>query len=116
MPPFHNYESPFQLHCCGVNGYKDWLEFSYGNETGDVALGCCRDEDAENCYKGMANKDEGVANKTIYTQGCYQAIKDDLQGVTIALGVVTVILGLVQVSIYLCFQYERNSIHKKNDC
>lgn len=86
-----------QLQCCGVNGYKDWLNFTFGNGTGNVAMGCCI-EQTNNCYEGVAYETEETAKKTVYIQGCYQAVKDDLQNVVVALGVTTLILGLVQVS------------------
>lgn len=89
------------LECCGVAGYQDWKNFTFGSENGNVAEGCCK-EMTETCFLGMANKPEEVAEKTIYTQGCYERIKEDLTGVTLALGVTTVILGLVQLLSISC--------------
>lgn len=50
---------------------------------------------------GLANASEEIAAKFIYTQGCYQAIKEDVENVVVALGVTTLILGLIQVSFSL---------------
>lgn len=90
-----------KLQCCGVNGYKDWLNFTFGNGTGNVAMGCCI-EQTNNCYEGVAYETEETAKKTVYIQGCYQAVKDDLQNVVVALGVTTLILGLVQLASISC--------------
>lgn len=89
------------LECCGVASYKDWKDFSFGNVTGNVAEGCCK-EMTEGCGDGMANVPEETAKDTIFTQGCYERIKEDLTGVTLALGVTTVILGLVQLLSISC--------------
>lgn len=62
-----------------------------------MAMGCCLKQ-TDNCNQGVADKPVSEAEEVIYTQGCYQAIKDDLQSVVVALGVTTLILGLVQVS------------------
>ncbi|MDK2413156.1 hypothetical protein QHH03_29155, partial [Aphanizomenon sp. 202] len=63
--------------------------------------GCCLKQ-ADNCNQGVADKPVSEAEEVIYTQGCYQAIKDDLQSVVVALGVTTLILGLVQLASISC--------------
>lgn len=90
-----------ELHCCGIHGYQDWKNFTYGEGTGNVAMGCCLKQ-TDNCNQGVADKPVSEAEEVIYTQGCYQAIKDDLQSVVVALGVTTLILGLVQLASISC--------------
>jgi len=90
------------LECCGVNGYMDWKNYTYGiNNNNNVAMGCCKEE-SSGCNLGMADKSEEEAMKTIYTEGCYSAVKSDLKGVTIGLGIATVILALVQLLSISC--------------
>lgn len=89
------------LECCGVDGYTDWGNFTFGKGTGNVAEGCCK-EMVEGCNAGMALVPEEEAMKTIYTKGCYDRIKEDLQGVTVALGVTTIILGFIQLLSISC--------------
>jgi len=90
-----------ELECCGIENYMDWKNFTYGKETNDVAKGCCI-EQTEDCNKDMADKPMDEAEKVIYTQGCYNAVKEDMKGVTIGLGVATVVLALVQLLSISC--------------
>jgi len=101
-----------ELKCCGVESYKDWSEFTFGNGTGNVATGCCL-EMKDDCGAGVANLDIEEAQDKVYVRGCYPAIKDDLGGLTIGLGVISVILGLVQlISISCaCGLARKNSYH-----
>lgn len=50
----------------------------------------------------MATEPQVVAEQRIYTQGCFYAIKEDLQGAVIALGVVCLILAVVEVMAISC--------------
>ncbi|XP_042859216.1 tetraspanin-3-like [Penaeus japonicus] len=91
-----------ELHCCGVDGYQDWsLPEFYNSSDGSVAKGCCIKETI-GCNMGLANASEEIAAKFIYTQGCYQAIKEDVENVVVALGVTTLILGLIQLGSVSC--------------
>jgi len=101
-----------ELKCCGVESYADWSEFHFGNTTGDVATGCCL-KMVDGCGAGVANLSPEEAAEKVYTRGCYPAIKDDLGGLTIGLGVISVILGLVQlISISCaCGLARKNSYH-----
>lgn len=47
------------------------------------------------------NLPEAAAAQSIYTGGCYAAIKEDLKGVVVALCVVLFILAIVEVSVLL---------------
>lgn len=89
------------LECCGVNGYQDWKNYTFGRETGDVAMGCCI-KMTDSCNEGMALLPLDQVEDKIYTKGCYDRIKEDLQGITVALGVTTIILGLVQLLSISC--------------
>jgi len=89
------------FECCGINGFADWKNFTYGKETGNVAMGCCRKE-TEGCNVDMAGKTEEEAKKTIFTEGCYNAVVNDLKGVTIGLGVAVIVLALVQLLSISC--------------
>jgi len=90
-----------ELKCCGVESYEDWSEFSFGNTSGNVAEGCCL-EMSKGCGDGVANLPLEAAQEKVYVRGCYHAIKDDLGGLTIGLGVISVILGLVQLVSISC--------------
>lgn len=88
-----------ELKCCGVLNYTDWVEFK-GN---DVSKGCCLPDKVEpDCFKGKASLSLSEAQKYIYTDGCYNAIKEDLKGATIGLGVACLILGIVQIMSISC--------------
>lgn len=88
------------LKCCGVKSYQDWQNYTWSGGV-NVSDGCCK-EDAENCGTGMAVADEQTAAKNIYTRGCYEALKENLQGETIALGVVLFLMAIVQVMAITC--------------
>lgn len=92
------------LHCCGVNGYDDWKQYPYGQRgNGNVSRGCClEDDDSDTCFMGRNDLTESEAAKYIYTRGCFEALKEDLQGVTIGLGVVLFIMAIVQVLAVTC--------------
>lgn len=108
ISPWHNVKEYlnviilyFQLHCCGVENYTDWQSWPYG-KTGNVSRGCCKEDDSSNtCFMGKNTLPEDVAAKSIYTEGCYQAIKDDLKEEVVALCVVLFIMVIVQVSAWL---------------
>ncbi|XP_068206825.1 tetraspanin-3-like [Palaemon carinicauda] len=89
------------LKCCGVNNYTDWSSLPYGEKTGNVADGCCQVM-SEGCGVGVLNQPQSVIEDTIYTEGCYMAIKDDIQGVAIGLGVVCIALALLQLLSISC--------------
>lgn len=89
------------LKCCGVNNYTDWSDYPYGQRTGGVADGCCKVM-SEGCGNGIFNKPLSEIDQLIHTQGCYHAIKDDIQGVAIGLGVVCIALALVQLLSISC--------------
>nr|XP_045590730.1 tetraspanin-3-like [Procambarus clarkii] len=86
------------LECCGVSNYTDWNNVT---KHGDVTIGCCK-EQKDGCFDGMATAPQVVAEQRIYTQGCFYAIKEDLQGAVIALGVVCLILAVVEVMAISC--------------
>ncbi|KAK3858955.1 hypothetical protein Pcinc_034886 [Petrolisthes cinctipes] len=88
------------LECCGVSNYTDWNSYSYGT-SGNVADSCCR-EVVENCGFGQALLPAAQAGNFIYTKGCFNAIKEDLQGETIGLCVVLFIMAIVQVMAVTC--------------
>nr|XP_053644199.1 CD63 antigen-like [Cherax quadricarinatus] len=86
------------LKCCGVSNYTDWRELGQGN---DVTIGCCKNQTDE-CVIAMVTKPPLVATKTIYTEGCFYAIKEDIQSITIGLGVACLILAAVEVMSISC--------------
>lgn len=90
------------LQCCGVHNYTDWKDYKY-DETNpnSVADGCCKDMTPD-CGLGVLSKSTEEIEKLIFERGCYGAIKDDLQSVTIGLGVACIILALVQLLSISC--------------
>lgn len=88
------------LHCCGVSSYRDWANYT-AIGTGNVADGCCKQME-DDCGKGVLNESPEEIEDKIYTQGCYPAIKEDIQGVTIGLGVACIALALVQLLSISC--------------
>jgi len=90
-----------ELHCCGVESYKDWKNYTYGLG-GNVSRGCCIEDTSDDCFQNMNNLPEEEAKKYIYTEGCYYALKNDLKDETIGLGVVLFILAIVQVLAVTC--------------
>jgi len=71
------------LRCCGVEGPNDWQK-DYAQP---IPRSCCKDDST--CNPNTAGD--------IFEQGCYNAIVDSLKGVTVALGVTAIVLGIVQV-------------------
>lgn len=88
-----------------MKNYTDWKDFS---GDGNVSIGCCR-EQTDDCFVGMADLPMEEAVKHIYIEGCYYAIKADLQGATIGLGVACLILAIVQVSSKMFYVKEKKN-------
>lgn len=88
------------LHCCGVNNYTDWVDYQWSGGV-NVTDSCCIEEKLD-CGMNMAYVSEVVAVKTIYTQGCYYGMKEDLKDETIGLGVVLFLMAIVQVLSITC--------------
>lgn len=89
-----------ELKCCGVNNYTDWENYPYGEAHADsVADGCCI-ERVENC--GISVLEKPDFEDLIYTDGCFQAIKDDVKNAAIGLGVAVIILAVVQLLSISC--------------
>ncbi|XP_071949989.1 tetraspanin-7-like [Antedon mediterranea] len=71
-----------RLKCCGTNNYTDWIvdgtkwENMHGNTT--LPWSCCNEEvHLERCQKGEKNHtpiEIDVANKTMYSEGCYSKV------------------------------------------
>lgn len=90
------------LHCCGVENYTDWQSWPYG-QTGNVSRGCCKEDDGSGtCFMNKNTLPENEAAKSIYTKGCYQAMKDDLKEEVVALCVVLFIMVVIQVLAVTC--------------
>ncbi|KAL7639823.1 UNVERIFIED_CONTAM: hypothetical protein RMT77_009236 [Armadillidium vulgare] len=71
------------LQCCGVNSPADWgREISH-----DMPKSCCIDKG--DCTTSNPND--------IYQKGCYEAVESSLKGVTMALGITAIVLGIIQV-------------------
>lgn len=88
------------LHCCGVRNYTDWENYQYGQlHPNSVADGCCR-EFTKDC--GLNVLSFGDIQDKIYTQGCFRAIENDIEGLAIWLGVICIILALVQLLSISC--------------
>ena len=80
------------MHCCGVEGYKDWEKIL--NKTNTVTGGCCKpNTDAKTCFKDIPEDPSPV----IYTDGCFDVFIGWVEGLGIGLGVISIILGLIQV-------------------
>lgn len=89
------------LECCGVRNYTDWSNYTYAtNNPNSVGDGCCRDEITKDCGKGVLGQ-PNIEDK-IYTRGCYSAIKEDVEGLAIGLGVICIILAIVQLMAVSC--------------
>lgn len=64
-----------------------------------MSRGCCKeDDDTDTCFEGRNTESEAVASQYIYTDGCYEALKEDLKEEVVALCVVLFIMVVVQVS------------------
>ncbi|KAK7085985.1 Tetraspanin-9 [Halocaridina rubra] len=89
-----------ELKCCGVRNYTDWKNYSYGiDHPNSVSDGCCK-EQSEDCGKGILTNPN--IESLIYTEGCYFAIKDDIEGLAIGLGVIVIILAIIQLMSISC--------------
>lgn len=80
-------------HCCGIYGYKDWVDFNYGNGT-SVADGCCKNETV-GC--GVDLLENPNVEDLVYTSGCLAFLTRAFNSVCIGLGVITLILAGIQI-------------------
>ncbi|CAL4060780.1 unnamed protein product [Meganyctiphanes norvegica] len=81
------------LECCGVEGPEDWKNATHLDKL-SVADGCCKDmEDGcgHDYFNGPINPEE------IYTDGCYDVIKEQLLG--LGLGITGLILAAAGVQL-----------------
>ncbi|RXG59241.1 hypothetical protein Avbf_17631 [Armadillidium vulgare] len=79
------------LECCGVNKYQDWNsyeEWRKDHSSNVAPWSCCEgyDESDEVCSFRRIGK--------IYQTGCLDAIIDEYQNLTLALGITGVILAI----------------------
>lgn len=102
-----------KMKCCGVNTYGDWFPILNGQ---DVTPGCCTGlgADAETCYKNINVLDHVEIDLRIFQRGCFQAMQEDLEKETLALGIMCIILVVVQLAcIGIAFGTARTITRKK---
>ncbi|RUS89805.1 hypothetical protein EGW08_002417 [Elysia chlorotica] len=102
------------LHCCGVDGYKDWESNMYFNctspgvEACGVPFSCCKPDNHQelinrHCGFGMMNENHDFDRGTrIYTSGCIPKGEEWLEGNIAPVAGVAVGLGTLQI-LGICF-------------
>lgn len=93
------------MNCCGINSYKDWASFTYGNGT-NVADGCCRNQTA-GCGEGLL-LDPDVKD-LVYTRGCLSFVTKAFDVICLTLGILTFALVCVQVRCVCVCVLSRNA-------
>lgn len=64
-----------------------------------MSRGCCKEDDlSDTCFMNKNGLPPEQAAQDIYINGCYEAIKEDLQEEVIALCVVLFLMAIVEVS------------------
>lgn len=63
-----------ELQCCGIHGYKDWLETSWFNHTGGLSV-------PRSCCNSTFTSCNGTVDQPwqLYTQGCHTKLEMALQ-------------------------------------
>lgn len=105
---WNDYEK--QLHCCGVNSWKDYRLILNKNE---VPVSCCNPAETAitECDTFRINPDEQIADQYFYTTGCADAV---INGVKSNLGAIAggaIVLGIFQIVgiVMACFVAIYNS-------
>jgi tetraspanin-3 len=96
-----------QLHCCGVEGFKDWSKYKWGKEHKEmVPKSCCLVQDDSKCSGRMIDEHQ------LYTQGCYSKIEtlflknlNWIAGSAIGLTLL-LILGVICTCVLMCYKRE----------
>jgi len=103
-----------ELKCCGVNNVSDWTQPSvdFGFPSGmNKPLGCCmvgRNGDLDDSQQSACRQSgEDSQSKTYYFEGCYTAMKNQVEDnqnilVGVAIGVVVVMFLNMLFSFALC--------------
>jgi len=92
--------------CCGVESYKDWKNAPTLQANHSVPVSCCKNQKAGEedpyCGDNKTDKTEEEAAKTIYTEGCFSEVKDELKadiaivgGAAIGIAVLQLIVSIV---------------------
>jgi len=87
-----------ELECCGVDGYQDWSAIVPDGKS--VTKGCCRSGhgiDPNTCYKDVMILPIKEINETIYTRGCFGALKSLVAHESLALGITAIVLAVLQL-------------------
>lgn len=80
-----------------MESHEDWFIILNSN---DVTPGCCTSNpgvDADTCYKNINELKPLQIKETIYTEGCFDSMKDKLSEETLALGILAIVLVVLQV-------------------
>lgn len=93
IPFLSSHSHPKQMQCCGINGYKDWAEYPYGNGT-NVADGCCRNQTLGCGVDMLINPN---VTDLVYSRGCLTFVTSAFGTICLALGILTFALVCFQV-------------------
>ncbi|KAK8381130.1 hypothetical protein O3P69_008180 [Scylla paramamosain] len=96
-----------KLQCCGVLSFVEWGNTTFGAEYG-VPDGCCRTM-TEGCGQGILLRPETSAKQTIYTRGCYTAVRKQVVRGASAIIAMLVTFVLVQ---FMCAYYAFSAARK----
>lgn len=77
-----------EIQCCGIIGYRDWGNFTYGKNT-NVADGCCRNQTA-GCGEDLL-LDPDVEH-LVYTKGCLSFVTKLYYGIYLILVILSCFL------------------------
>lgn len=86
----------FQLHCCGINSYKDW-DGVYPESNSSITL-------PESCCADYGDEDESDDCTRVYTLGCLPQLETFIRESIILLAGTASTIALIQVGI--CQNYQ----------
>lgn len=94
------------IQCCGIIGYRDWANFTYGKST-NVADGCCRNQTV-GCGKDLL-LDPDVKH-LVYTKGCLNFVTEVFYGICLMLGILSFFLICLEaVNIVVSYMKARST-------
>ncbi|WP_411025476.1 hypothetical protein, partial [Salmonella sp. s55004] len=88
------------LKCCGTYNYTDWFGVYRESQFYSVPVSCCINP--ETCNNLDIPKKEDEARKIIYTDGCADKLKDTVQENMMAIIIVCIVIGLIEITGIFC--------------
>ena len=116
-----------QLHCCGIDSYKNWQNTAYGKNRKGVPDSCCRERYRNGCGEGMfVTDDKGFDFENIienvYVVGCFEILNnwmedyvDPLIDIYSGVGAVLAIIELIEITLVAAYAAQINRRRKREE-